>query len=186
MRSLEANCPFCGCGLNQATLGVQFAPRRLEVQSGVKRATLFAIGAGFAAACGNATPAYGSPVAPDVQSSDSSQSNGVATTGADLTTDGDRSEQAIYGAPVAPSTDVSGSSAAVGASSAGTPDGGASEAGVQPTPADAGAADASSIDADVSSAARDAGLDADAVDAGFDVEPEPTVVAPYGAPPVDN
>lgn len=186
MRSLEANCPFCRCGLNQATLGGQYAPRRLEVQSGVKRATLFAIGAGFAAACGNPTPIYGSSEAPDFGSSEAATSD-VATTGADVTTDGDRSEQAIYGAPVAPSTDtdVSGSSAAVAASSAGTPDGGASDAGVQPTPADASAADAS-IDPDVSSVASDAALDAASVDAGFDVEPEPTVVAPYGAPPIDN
>lgn len=181
VRLPSASCPFCDVAIDTAVLGERFAPRRSNVQSGVKRAMIFAVGASMAAACGGETdpapdpdpsvqPVYGAPIEPS--------SSATGETSVDDTTDDDTSEpmaqpeygapvpadssvQAIYGAPVSPSSTEQ--------PTLGQPEYGAP---VPPDPIDAGAEDAGSADAAVDASDPET----------IDPDPGPSVQPLYGAP----
>lgn len=181
VRLPSASCPFCDVVIDTAVLGERFAPRRSNVQSGVKRAVMFAVGASMAAACGGETdpnvgPVYGAPIAP---SSSASSETSVDDMTEDSTTEDNTSEpmaqpeygapvpadssvQAIYGAPISPSSTEQ--------PTLGQPEYGAP---VPPEePIDAGAEDAG---------AADAAVDA-SVPEPIDPDPGPSVQPLYGAP----
>lgn len=177
-------CPFCQATFDVAALDARYAPRRGGAQAGVKRAIVFAMGATFAAACGeevsDSVPIYGAPVAPNTHEQDSSESG----PGQSTAPPGDTINQPLYGAP-APSTEddtglQSGSTQSVSPEDAGaeqpTADAGVSDAGAGDTLAEAGldtlAPDGATFDA--------------GPDASLDVETEPTSVALYGGPPLSN
>lgn len=177
IRLSASSCPFCDVAIDVAAMSERYAPRRTVVTGGAKRAVLFALGAGVAAACGGesepAQPIYGAPVA---SSSEASSSNGVTPTeGSDSTdTSTDRTSgplaQPLYGAPITddPTSDVFAQ-----------PEYGA------PTPPDAG----NDFTDEPSSEPGDGGITADAGDAGASSDQpgqssEPSAMPPYGIPPL--
>lgn len=93
VRLSEANCPFCGGGLDAQALGAAYAPRRNGVNSGIKRAAIFAIGTGMAAACGGKT-----------DDTDSNTQPVASATTDDTPSPTDGAPVAIYGAPVPPTS----------------------------------------------------------------------------------
>lgn len=196
VRLTDATCPFCETKLDTAGLHALYAPRREGVQSGIKRAAMFALGASMAAACGDDTsvqPLYGAPIT-DVTSEGTD-----GGTGTDEDSTSEPTAQPLYGAPV--TSDTSATSEPTAQPVYGAPitdttftsDGSSGDAGVAaPDGGDAGdvdvtsGADASS-EGDVTSGAdsgaptgegSDGGLTGwiDSEDTGFAVQPL------YGAP----
>lgn len=175
------SCPFCDAALDTSALAAQYAPRRGSVQTGIKRAVIFAVGASMAAACGGETeenppdpdptvqPVYGAPIEPSASetgetSNPPSEPTAQPLYGAPVTTDDEPTfAQPEYGAPVPPATtgieDLTDIQAIYGA----------------PVPPEDAGADA---------AAGDAGADADVPDqpTAIDPDPGPTVQPLYGAP----
>lgn len=174
LQSLSLQCPFCEAALDVAALSQQHAPRRGALQTGVKRAVVFAMGASMAAACGDdvGQAIYGAPVAP---SESSSSSDAEATTeGVDSTSEAP-TNVALYGGPP--------SEASSGDATSTLPSEPTDSVSDSSTTADSSASDAGGVG---SEAPTDAGTSLDG-DAGFDAsiapEPEPTVMALYGGPP---
>lgn len=171
VRLYELNCPFCSRALDSVALGRQFAPRSVAVQAGLKRAAVFALGAGVAAACTQSQPVYGAAVAPDTD-----QTSGGApaeTSTWDSPGSGVPSDQPLYGAPITSVTsnpsamtrseetghtstdnrDAGGSQGDAGGPDAGLPDAGA---GTSTVDASGGASDTGHVDAgDVGSSSTD-------------------------------
>ena len=117
VRLPSASCPFCDVAINTSALTEQYAPRRSGVQSGIKRAVIFAVGASMAAACGGETdeptpdpdptvqPVYGAPVDPtsgnDKDTSappDTTEPTAQPLYGAPVTSE--PTAQPVYGAPI--------------------------------------------------------------------------------------
>ncbi len=180
LRLTSASCPFCDTAFDAASLDERYAPRRNGVQTGIKRAVLFAVGAGMAAACGgereepkpdpdpSVQPVYGAPVEPTSGATSDTAAPGDTTD--DVTSEPlaqpeygapvpvDTSVQAIYGAPVSPSTEEP--------PTLGQPEYGAP---VPPEPSDAGVGDA--------------GADGSAPEETTpEPEPGPSIQPLYGAP----
>lgn len=176
IRLSASSCPFCDVAVDVASMSERYAPRRTVAASGAKRAVLFALGAGVAAACGGesepAQPIYGAPVASSSEAS--SSSDPAPTTDSDPSdTSADKTSgplaQPLYGAPITEDfpSDVT------------QPEYGA------PTPPDAG----DDFTDEPSSEPGDGGITADAGDAGASSdEPgqssEPSAMPPYGTPPL--
>lgn len=193
VRLSDSSCPFCSGALDVTALDERYAPRREGVQRGLKRAALFAIGAGVAAACGGETdtmqPVYGAPITDETAPSTDDIS----------TSTNDDSAQPIYGAPVTnePTSSTNDTSTSTpepsyqpvyGAPITDVTDSETSEPTAQPlygAPVfptepvfDAGVADAGD-------AAIDGGDDVDASgQLTGDTESLPTVAPVYGAPPI--
>jgi hypothetical protein len=188
VRLPSASCPFCDSVLDASSLDERYAPRRGAVSAGIKRAAIFAVGAGMAAACGgetdNVQPVYGAPITSDGDPTsggdqDTSEPSAQPLYGAPVNTT-EPSAQPVYGAPV-DTTDVD-------TEPMGQPEYGA------PVPIDEDASVVAIYGAPVPP--TDAGTsmgDAGAGDAGPDAaipdeptlnpDPGPTVVPLYGAPP---
>jgi hypothetical protein len=196
VRLPSASCPFCDVTIDAGALTAQYAPRRNGMQSGIKRAVIFAVGASMAAACGGETdeptpdpdptvqPVYGAPVDPSSSEATPTTSEPTAQPlyGAPITTDDDVTSEPLgqpeYGAPIPDDTT---NVAIYGAPVA--PSGTEEPPLVQPlygavVPPDE--PDAGEADAGGDAAAPDAGLLGDAtID---DPDPGPTVQPVYGAP----
>lgn len=105
VRLSTPSCPFCDAALDVSSLEERYASRRRGAPAGAKRAAVFALGAGLAAACGddgdsNAVPVYGAPVSStEVTTDEGPAVDGGATTAEDTTT-GDINPQPLYGAPI--------------------------------------------------------------------------------------
>lgn len=180
VRLPSATCPFCDVALNSGALDAHYAPRRSGMQAGIKRAVIFAVGAGMAAACGGETedppapdpsvqPVYGAPIEPSTvtsgATSDDTTSEPLAQPEYGAPIPDDSSVQAIYGAPVVPS-------------STDEPPLGQPEYGAPVPPTDT-STDATSADA----GAGDGGADASvATEPPIDEEGGPTIQPLYGAP----
>jgi hypothetical protein len=196
VRLTSISCPFCDAAFDASLLEERFAPRRNGVQSGIKRAVLFAVGAGMAAACGGETeepkpnpdpsvqPVYGAPVEPssnvtsDVTSEPLAQPEYGAPVPSD-TNDDVTSEplaQPEYGAPVPDDTSVQAIYGAPVSPSS-------SEPLAQP---EYGAPIPPQTEDVVDAAAGDAAVDGAAPEEEtLDPQPEPTFVLPvYGGPPL--
>lgn len=197
---LAATCPFCDFALDVAVLSEQHAPRRDVVPAGSKRAALFALGAGMAAACGTSQPAYGAVewLDGDGGRPQVTDSTDRTTAGFEQTTDA-TGERSSSGANVAPLDGGSGAVASTGETrDGGSPGSNGSDAGshvvdaASPYSPDAAVSTEARSDAAVSAAVSsaalnlDAGNDASALDASVDLGTEPTSVALYGAPPPLN
>lgn len=127
IRVSSAVCPFCDAATLPAELNQTRAARRAPIQKGVKRAVLFAIGAGLTqAACADGEadepdttemeqPVYGAPVTDAGSTSHTSPSDTTelaqpvygapitdATTSFNTTDDGNQTFQPVYGAPLVP------------------------------------------------------------------------------------
>jgi hypothetical protein len=96
VRLTSATCPFCDVALDVAALNERYAPRRTGVAGGIKRAAVFALGAGMAAACGGESEAEVGPNPGTTQSSESSVSNDSESE--DMTSE--PLAQPLYGAPI--------------------------------------------------------------------------------------
>jgi hypothetical protein len=152
VRLSGSSCPFCDAALDVVALGERYAPRTTAAAvTGVKRAVMFAIGAGMAAACsGDAVPVYGAPVSPtnttsnDVTGTESSDpaltdestlgdvTTEVVTTGAVSSSDvgetfTEPGAQPPYGAPVLEETTDAESTAQLDAGVADAGDGGTAD-----------------------------------------------------------
>jgi hypothetical protein len=169
VRLSSTSCPFCDVALDVSGLSEHYAPRRVTAQSGIKRATMFALGASVVAACstdpGQPVPVYGAPVSPTSDETSSVTSEAPATSESDTTSpafDTDAGETSTS----APLTDATSPS----------------------TNSDADApADAGDHDADAEHDAGSSSVDGGAVDTSADAAlPDDTsgVIAqpPYGAP----
>ncbi len=189
VRLSDSSCPFCDVALDVSALDERYAPRRNGVSSGMKRAALFAIGAGMAAACGgeqddgkpepdpSVQPVYGAPITDTTEqsSSDSESSADPGPTaqplyGAPVTPDDTNGNtQPLYGAPIPDDTTDVATQPVYGApvtediDSTAEMDAGAMDAGTAPT------SDAGEVTSD---------------DAGTSLDTEPVVVPLYGAPPL--
>jgi hypothetical protein len=197
VRLPSATCPFCDVAIDAGALTAQYAPRRNGVQSGIKRAVIFAAGASMAAACGGETegrtydpdptvqPVYGAPVDPTSGSDDTNGSAPPATSeptaqplyGAPVTSE--PTAQPVYGAPINTDDDQTFAQPEYGAP---VPPGSSSFedlTGVQaiygaPIPPHDAGGDAAAADG------GDAGVEIDpTID---DPDPIPTVQPLYGAP----
>jgi hypothetical protein len=183
VRLSTSRCPFCESALDVAALGDQYAPRRIGIQVGAKRAVLFAMGATMAAACSedNAQAIYGAPVPPTIEEPASSSTGDTQSRldSRDEELPNQTNDVAIYGAPVPPASSGDRTSAAsVAPSDAGEP---GFDSGILDAAADAGADALTSTD-DVTPGASDAA----AFDASLVADTEPTSVALYGGPPLSN
>lgn len=177
VRLAVSHCPFCNSELDATALSAKFEPRRVGVQAGVKRALVFAMGATVAAACGDepdptGVPVYGAPVAPTTE---------------EVSTDEGASTVSTSASEPDPSPDLGMTSGAPAGQNSGTGlpvDAGSLDAGPHyDSGADAGLTEVGLVDAGV-----DAGVspDASAPASEGDVTWEPSNVATYGAPPIQN
>lgn len=196
VRLPSSSCPFCDAALDASSLEDRYASRRRGAPAGAKRAAVFALGAGLAAACGddgdsNFVPVYGAPISSTEATTDVEPTNDGGTTTAEDTTseigqsqplygapidtsEGDNTFVAIYGAPVSPvdagPTDTLVTSDAT-TNDAAVPDAGVTDAGTTPRPfTDSGV-----------QPVYGAPIFFDA--ALTDVSPGPSVAPAYGAPP---
>lgn len=103
VRLTSTSCPFCDVALDVAALSERYAPRRAGLAGGIKRAAVFALGAGMAAACGGESePGVGPSPSTTQSASEEAASNGTEASG-DITSEPPLA-QPLYGAPV-PDTD---------------------------------------------------------------------------------
>jgi hypothetical protein len=105
VRLSASTCPFCDVAIDVASLTEQYAPRRTVVTGGVKRAVMFALGAGVAAACGGeeqAQPIYGAPIATSSEATSSEPSPSTGSDSSDQSSDTTSGPlaQPLYGAPI--------------------------------------------------------------------------------------
>jgi hypothetical protein len=105
IRLTSAACPFCDAPIAPSVLSQARAARRAPIQKGVKRAVLFAIGAGLtSAACADGEEP-GVDTTDDSATSTATTSSTASTSSAATATTTDDSEttelaQPVYGAPV--------------------------------------------------------------------------------------
>lgn len=176
VRLAVSHCPFCNSELDAAVLTSKYEPRRVGVQAGIKRALVFAMGATVAAACGDepdstGVPVYGAPVAPtteEVSTDEGASTVSTSTSEADPTTDVGLTSGAPVGDSSAPELPPD-----AGSVNDGGTDAGLTEAGLTDAGGDAGVDAGGSGDA--SAPASEGG-----------VTSEPSNVAAYGAPPIQN
>ncbi len=169
IRVTSSACPFCNAATLPADLTQTRATRRTPIQKGVKRAVLFAIGAGLtSAACADGEDdeadttemmqaIYGAPVTTD---DDSTSADTTSAVNPDESDDSDTTElaQPVYGAPI--DTDTTENTSTEGDT---TDDSGPIFQPVYgaPVPWDAGADETGAVDAGVDAASPDASLDDD-------------------------
>jgi hypothetical protein len=190
---LSANCPFCDTALDAAVLSAHYAPRRGAIPEGSKRAALFALGAGVAAACASPQPAYGSPVwlDPDAALPQVTGTAVLTDTSAPVADESTAGQSSSVGsaAPLdAGNGEVSLGHAIhdAGSSSFGQRDAARPEVGDGAVAMDAGSDGAVSPAVSFDATRLDAGADSGTPDASIGPVSEPTSVALYGAPPLGN
>lgn len=195
IRLPSSTCPFCDVAVNAGALEDRYASRRRGAPVGAKRAAVFALGAGLAAACGDDSdggqgqPVYGAPVTTD-ETTTSPVEDAATTTddtgpspqplyGAPVATTDDTTFVAIYGAPVSP--EDAGTSDTLVSSDAAINDAAAPDAAVT----DAGPTPIVVTDSGVQPV-YGAPIFFDAALTDVLPGPDPTVAPAYGAPPQQN
>lgn len=202
VRLTEANCPFCGRDVDAKALGAAYAPRRNNVNAGIKRAALFALGTGMAAACGGKTDDTGNDTQPVASSTTDDTPSAVAIYGApvpptststtdDTNTKPEPTAQPLYGAPIATideTTDEDDTTEIMAQPEYGAPiptfDFPTQDVAIYGAPPGPPVSDETLVDAGAGDAGADAGVpDEPTMDPGPDPTPQPVYGAPvYGAP----